>query len=228
MKNISAWAIRHPVPPIVLFTVLFIVGIVAFVELPINQNPDIDYPLVEVTVTQPGAAPTEIETQIIRRVEGAVASIGNVHTISSIADEGEARTDIEFQIGTPIDRAVTDVRDAVAMIRSYLPEGIDEPIVRRVDVVGGPIAYFAVSTTQMSEAQLSWFIDDTVTKRLLGVSGVAQVSRGGGVDRQIRVDLDPGPDDGGAVAVRRDARERVLPERGRAIRTRIAREVDPA
>ncbi|MGH8218746.1 MAG: efflux RND transporter permease subunit [Steroidobacteraceae bacterium] len=191
MRNISAWAIRHPVPPIVLFAVLFIVGIVAFVELPINQNPDIDYPLVEVTVTQPGAAPTEIETQIIRRVEGAVASIGNVHTLTSIADEGQATTDIEFQIGTPIDRAVTDVRDAVAKIRSYLPEGIDEPIVRRVDVVGGPIAYFAVSTTQMSEAQLSWFIDDTVTKRLLSVPGVAQVARGGGVDREIRVDLDP-------------------------------------
>ncbi|HXS28259.1 MAG TPA: efflux RND transporter permease subunit, partial [Steroidobacteraceae bacterium] len=191
MRNISAWAIRHPVPPIVLCAVLFIVGIVAFVELPINQNPDIDYPLVTVSVTQPGAAPSEIETQIIRKVEGAVASIGNVHTISSIAEEGQATTNIEFQIGTPIDRAVTDVRDAVAKIRSDLPEGIDEPIVRRVDVVGGPIAYFAVSTTQMSEGQLSWFIDDTVTKRLLGVAGVAQVSRGGGVDREIRVDLDP-------------------------------------
>lgn len=191
MKNISAWAIRHPVPPIVLFAVLSIAGIVAFIQLPINQNPDIDYPLVTVTITQPGAAPSEIETQIIRRVEGAVASIGNVHTLSSIAEEGQATTYVEFQIGTPIDRAVTDVRDAVAKIRSYLPEGIDEPIVQRVDVVGGPIAYWAVSTTQMSQAELSWFIDDTVTKRLLAVPGVAQVSRGGGVDREIRVDLDP-------------------------------------
>ena len=191
MKNISAWAIRHPVTPIVLFTVLFLLGIVGFVQLPIALDPDIDYPLVDVTVSQPGAAPTEIESQIIEKVEGAVASIGNVHTISSYADEGEATTEIEFQIGTPIDRAVSDVRDAVAKIRSSLPEGIEEPIVRRIDVVGGPLAYYAVSTTQMSQQQLSWFIDNALTKRLLTVPGVAQVERGGGVDREIRVELDP-------------------------------------
>ena len=191
MRNISAWAIRHPVTPIVLFVVLSVVGVVAFIRLPINLDPDIDYPLVTVSVTDPGAAPTEIETQIIQKVEGAVASIGNVHTISSVAEEGEATTDVEFQIGTPIDRAVADVRDAVAKIRSNLPEGIDEPLVRRVDVVGGPIAYFAVSTTQMSQSQLSWFIDNTLTKRLLTVPGVAQVQRGGGVDREISVELDP-------------------------------------
>jgi len=191
VKNISAWAIRHPVTPIVLFTVLFLMGVVAFVQLPIDLNPDIDYPLVTVTVLQPGAAPTEMESQIIQKVEGAVASIGNVHTIESVAEEGQASTDIEFQIGTPIDRAVSDVRDAVAKIRSSLPEGIQEPQVQRVDVVGGPIAYFAVSTTQMSQQQLSWFIDNTLTKRLLAIAGVAQVQRGGGVDREIRVELDP-------------------------------------
>jgi multidrug efflux pump subunit AcrB len=191
VRNISAWAIRHPVTPIVLFTVLFLMGLVAFVQLPIDLDPDIDYPLVEVTVSQPGAAPTEIESQIIQKVEGAVASVGNVHTIESVAEEGQATTDIEFQIGTPIDRAVSDVRDAVAKIRSSLPEGIQEPQVQRIDVVGGPIAYFGVSTTQMSQQQLSWFIDNTLTKRLLSVPGVAQVYRGGGVDREIRVELDP-------------------------------------
>ena len=191
MRNISAWAIRHPVTPIVLFTVLFLLGIVAFVQLPIDLDPDIDYPLVEVSVSQPGAAPTEIESQIIQKIEGAVSSIGNVHTISSYADEGQATTDIEFQIGTPIGRAVADVRDAVANIRSNLPEGIQEPLVRRVDVVGGPIAYYAVSTTQMSQQELSWFIDNALTKRLLSLPGVAKVWRGGGVDREIRVELDP-------------------------------------
>ena len=191
MRNISAWAIRHPVTPVVLFCVLFFVGVVAFVRLPINLDPDIDYPLVTVTIAQPGAAPSEIETQIIQKVEGAVASIGNVHTISSIAEEGQATTNVEFQIGTPIDRAVTDVRDAVAKIRSNLPEGIDEPLVRRVDVVGGAIVWYAVSTTRMSEQELSWFIDNALTKRLLTVPGVAQVTREGGVDREIRVELDP-------------------------------------
>jgi multidrug efflux pump subunit AcrB len=191
MRNISAWAIRHPVPPIVLFVVLFFVGVVAFVRLPINLNPDINYPLVSVLVGQPGAAPTEIETQIIQKVEGAVANVGNVHNITSLAMEGQATVNIEFQIGTPIDRAVADVRDAVAKIRVNLPEGIDEPLIQRIDVGGGAIAYYAVSSPAMSEEELSWFVDNAVTKRLLAIAGVAQVQRGGGVDREVRVELDP-------------------------------------
>jgi multidrug efflux pump subunit AcrB len=191
IRNISAWAIRNPVPPVVLFVVLFFVGIVAFIRLPINLSPDISYPLVEVTISQPGAAPTEIETQIIQKVEGSVASVGNVKNITSAALEGQAFVFIEFQIGTPTDRAVTDVRDAVAKVRSDLPEGIEEPLVQRVDVEGGAIVYFAVSTTEMTEEELSWFVDNTINKRLLAVSGVAQVQRGGGVDREIRVELDP-------------------------------------
>lgn len=191
MRNMSAWAIRHPISPIVLFVVLLFMGIVAFVRLPITLNPDIAYPLVLVQVMQPGAAPTEVETQIIQKVEGSVAGIGNIHNITSLALEGTARIFVEFNIGTPIDRAVADVRDAVAKIRVQLPEGIQEPIVQRQDVDGGAIVYYAVNTTSLSEQELSWFVDSTVTKRLLGVAGVAQVSRGGGVNREIRVELDP-------------------------------------
>lgn len=191
MKNISSWAIRHPITPIVLFVVLTFVGIVAFVRLPINLNPDIAFPMVSVTVTQPGAAPTEIETQVMQKVEGSIASVGNVRNITSIAREGVSFSNIEFQIGTPIDRAVNDVRDAVAKVRSDLPEGIDEPLIQRVDIDGGAMVYFAVSTTGMTEEQLSWFVDNTMTKRLLAVAGVAQIVRGGGVDREIRIELDP-------------------------------------
>ena len=124
---------------------------------------------------QPGAAPSEIENQILQKIEGAVAGIGNVRNISSTASEGSAETFIEFQIGTPIDRAVTDMRDAVSKVRSDLPQGIQEPLVQRVQVASGPIAYFAVSTTQMSEQELSWFVDNALTKRLLAVPGVGQV-----------------------------------------------------
>jgi multidrug efflux pump subunit AcrB len=191
MKNMSAWAIRHPVTPVVLFVVLFFMGMVAFIRLPINQNPDISFPYVIVGVTQPGAAPPEIETQIIQKVEGAVANIGGVKHIQSTALEGQANVGIEFQIGTPVDRAVSDVRDAVAKIRGDLPEGIQEPVVQRLDVDGGAIVYYAVSTTSMTEEELSWFVDNTITKRLLGLPGVAQVTRGGGVSREIRIELDP-------------------------------------
>ena len=191
MRNISAWAIKHPVTPIVLFTVLTLVGIVSFLRLPINQNPDIDYPVVSVEISYPGAAPSEIETQILQKVEGSVAGIGNVRNIESTASEGSAEIDIEFQIGTPIDRAVTDVRDAVTKVRADLPQGILEPQVSRVSVAGGPIAFYGVTTTAMSEQALSWFIDNSVTKRLLALPGVSRVARWGGVDRQMRVDLDP-------------------------------------
>jgi hydrophobe/amphiphile efflux-1 (HAE1) family protein len=191
MKNISAWAIKHPVSPVVLFVVLMFVGVVAFVRLPITLDPDIAYPVVHITVNQPGAAPQEIETQVIQKIEGSVAGVGNIHNITSLAIEGVASIWVEFQIGTPIDRAVTDVRDAVTKVRSNLPNGILEPLVQRVDVDGGPIVYYAVASTSLTEEQLSWFVDNTITKRLLALQGVAQVGRSGGVNREIRIELDP-------------------------------------
>ena len=191
MKNISAWAIRHPTLPVVLFIVLGFLGIVSFIRLPINLNPDVSFPLVTISVSQPGAAPSEIETQVTQKLEGAVASVGNVRNINSRAIEGFTNVFVEFQIGTPVERAVSDVRDAVAKIRSDLPEGIQEPQVQRVDVEGGAIAYYAVTTSSKSPEQLSWFVDDTISKRLLSIAGVAKVSRGGGVDRELRVELDP-------------------------------------
>ncbi|NDE01354.1 MAG: efflux RND transporter permease subunit [Gammaproteobacteria bacterium] len=191
MNNISAWAIRHPTFPIVLFVVLSFIGVVSFIRLPINLNPDVTFPIIMVQVSQPGAAPSEIETQITQKVEGAVRSVADVRNISSRASEGSSFTSVEFQIGTPIDRALNDVRDAVSKIRADLPEGVDEPQINRMDVEGGVIAYYAVSTTNRSPEQLSWYVDNTVSKRLLALSGVAQASRGGGVSREIRVELDP-------------------------------------
>ena len=192
MNNISAWAIRHPITPIVLFVVLFFLGVVAFVRLPINLSPDISFPLVKVVITQPGAAPSEMEPQIAEKVEGSIASIGNVHNIVTFIIEGTVEIDVEFQIGTPIDRAVTDVRDAVAKVRNDLPQGIQEPLVERINIDSDAIAYYAVTTTTLTPEQLSWTIDNSVTKRLLSIPGVAQVSRSGGVSREIRVELDPG------------------------------------
>jgi multidrug efflux pump subunit AcrB len=192
MKNISAWAIRHPITPVVMFVVLFFLGVVAFIRLPINLDPDISFPLVSVIIAQPGAAPAEMEPQIAQKVEGSIASIGNVRNIITYIIEGSVEIDVEFQIGTPIDRAVTDVRDAVAKVRSELPQGIMEPQVQRINIDGDAIATYAVTTTTLTPEQLSWAIDSGVTKRLLGLPGVAQVSRSGGVRREIRVELDPG------------------------------------
>ena len=190
-RNISAWAIRNPVTPLVLFAALMMAGVISFLRMDVNQNPDVSFPMVSVTVSQPGAAPTELETQITQRVEAAVRGISGVEDITSIASEGQSLTNVQFKIGTPVDRAVNDVKNAVDQIRSDLPDGILEPQVQRIDVDGGPIAYFSAEATDMTLEELSWYVDNTVAKRLLGVSGMAAVRRGGGVSREIRVILDP-------------------------------------
>jgi len=190
-RNISAWSIRNPIPPIVLFVALTLAGIVSFIRMDVNDNPDIEFPVAQIVVTQPGAAPTELETQVTQRVEAAVRGITGVDEVTSFVSEGNSSTMVQFTIGTPVDRAVNDVREAVSRIRSELPEGILEPQITRLDIAGGPIAYFSVEAVDMTLEQLSWFVDDTVAKRLLAIEGMAQVRRGGGVSREIRVILDP-------------------------------------
>ncbi len=193
LRNISSWAIRHPIPPLLLFVLLTAVGLLSFYQLKITQMPDISVPFVSVTVVQPGGAPTEIETQVTRIIEGAIAGIGNVKNIDSVVQEGSSTTMVEFYLGTPVDRAVNDVRDAVTKSRADLPDGILEPRVNRMDVdaSAGAIAYVAAQSTSMTLEQLSWFVDNDVTKRLVSIPGVAQVTRSGGVAREIRIDLDP-------------------------------------
>jgi multidrug efflux pump subunit AcrB len=190
-RNISSWCIRNPVAPIVLFVGLMLAGLIAFYGMQVNNNPDIDFPAAQVTVSQPGAAPNEMETQVTQRVEAAIRSVNGVDEIDSSGNEGSSNTFVQFKIGTPTDRAVNDVRNAVAQIRSSLPEGILEPQITRIDIAGGPIMGIGVQTTDMTLEELSWFIDNTVAKKLLGIEGVAAVTRNGGVDRTIRVTLDP-------------------------------------
>ncbi|WP_324751038.1 efflux RND transporter permease subunit [Sphingomonas sp. LY54] len=190
-RNISAWAIRNPVAPLVLFFALTLAGLISFMRMDVNNNPDVSFPAVTVSVTQPGAAPAELETQVTQRVEAAVRSISGVDEITSVAREGQSFTIVQFDIGTPVDRAVNDVRNAVDQVRSSLPEGILEPQVTRMDIDGGPIAYFSAEATDMTLEQLSWYVDNTVAKRLLGIEGMAAVQRGGGVSREIRILLDP-------------------------------------
>ncbi|WOF42216.1 efflux RND transporter permease subunit [Sphingopyxis indica] len=190
-RNISAWCIRNPVPPIVLFILLLLAGLVSFNRMDVNDNPDVEFPAVQVIVVQPGAAPTELETQVTQRVEAAVRGVSGVDEMSSYVSEGSSRTFVQFAIGTPIDRAYNDVNQAVSQIRSELPDGILEPQIMRVDIAGGPITYFSVEAADMTLEQLSWFVDNTVAKELLSIPGMAQVSRSGGVDREIRVILDP-------------------------------------
>ena len=192
LRNISAWSTRNPIVPIVLFIGLVLAGFVSFNRMDVNGSPDIDFPAVNVNISQPGAAPTEIETQITQKVEAAVRSINGVDEIQSTASEGNSGTFVQFAIGIDSDQAVNDVKNAVDQIRGDLPDGILEPRVSKVEIGGsGPIGYFAIRADDMTMEQLSWYVDDTVSRRLLSIPGMAAVSRAGGVDREIRVVLDP-------------------------------------
>ncbi len=190
-RNISAWAIRNPVPPIVLFVALTLAGIVSFMRMDVNNDPDIDFPIVVVVVSQPGAAPTELETQVTQRVEAALRNLQGVDQITSTVTEGQSQTLVQLDIGTPIDRAVSDARDAITQIRSMLPDGILEPQVIRVDSTDNDLASYSAVASNMTPEQLSWYIDNNVTKELLSVPGLSKVIRNGGVTREIRVILDP-------------------------------------
>ena len=190
-RNISSWCIRNPVPPIVFFIGLMLAGLLAFRGMSVTNNPDIDFPAAIVIISQPGAAPSEMETQVTQKIEAAVRGVNGVDEINSSVREGNSQTFVQFQIGTPTDRAVNDVRDAIAQVRGDLPDGILEPQVQRVDIAGDPITFVAAETTDMSLEELSWYVDNAVARRLRGIGGVAAVSREGGVDRQIRVILDP-------------------------------------
>ncbi|HZG45229.1 MAG TPA: efflux RND transporter permease subunit [Allosphingosinicella sp.] len=191
LRNISAWSIRNPVPPIVLFLALMLAGIVSFMRMEVQGQPDIDIPLVIVNISQPGAAPSELENQVTQKVEAAIRSVNGIDELTSSVSEGSSQTRVALAIGTPIDRAVDDVRDAVQRIRSDLPDGILEPQVMRIDTAENDIASFAAITTDMSIERLSWYVDNTVARELLSVPGLASVARTGGVDREIRVILDP-------------------------------------
>jgi multidrug efflux pump subunit AcrB len=190
-RNISAWSIRNPVPSIVLFAALTIAGLVSFMRLDVNQNPEITFPGAVVIISQPGAAPSELETQVTQRVEAAVRNLEGVEEMRSTVSEGSSQTFVQFTLDTPVDRAVTDVRDAVSQIRGQLPEGILEPQIIRAQVNGGSFASFSVEANDMTLEQLSWFVKNDVSRRLLSIEGMQAVQTYGGVDREIRVILDP-------------------------------------
>ena len=189
--NISAWSIRKPVPTLVLFLILTLLGLVFFPQLGIDANPNIDVPAVSITVTQPGAAPAELESQVTRQIEDAVAGLGNIDYMTSTLNDGSSNTTVNFVLGTNSDRATNDVRNAVAQIRQSLPQDINDPIVKRIDAAGGSIMSYAVVSNQRSVEQLSDLVDQTLSRDLLSVQGVAQVQRVGGVDREIEIYLNP-------------------------------------
>ena len=189
--KISAWAIRNPVPVTVLFVALLLAGVLSYLQLPIKQYPNVQLPMVSVTVTQNGASPGEIETQITRQVEDAVAGIPNVENVQSVVTQGASTTNIMFKMGEDLQKKTDEVRSKIEQVRVQLPRDIDPPTVQRVEIDSAPIVTYAASLEGLSDAQLSWFVDDTIARALQAERGVAQVTRVGGVNREINVLVDP-------------------------------------
>ncbi|MCX8995705.1 efflux RND transporter permease subunit [Rhizobiaceae bacterium BDR2-2] len=190
-SNISAWAIRNPLPSILLFAVLTIVGLYSFSRLPVTYFPTIDVPQVSVTIEQPGVTPAELETEVTRLVENSIASLTGIKEMTSTLSEGRSTTTVEFELGVvSTDRAIADVRDAIAKIRSDLPDDIDEPVIERIEEEAQAVATYAVSSRNMTAEEISWFIDDVLIRDLQGLAGVGRIDRVGGVDREIHLELD--------------------------------------
>jgi multidrug efflux pump subunit AcrB len=188
--NFSAWSIRNPIAPLLAFALLMFMGIQAFNKLPITRFPNIDVPVVSITVTQSGASPAELEMQVTKEIEDAVASISGVDEISSTVTDGQSQTVVLFRIEKPTEEAVQDTKDAIDRIRGDLPASVEEPIVTKVDVEGQAIQTFAVSSPNMTLEELSWFVDDTITRSLQGQPGIGRIDRYGGADREVNIALD--------------------------------------
>ncbi len=188
--NLSSWAIERPLPAMMLFFVLCVAGLWGFHVLPVARFPDIAFPMTTVTVSLPGASPSQLETEVTRRIEDSVATVPDLKRMTSAVSEGVSTTFLEFNLDADLSTALDDTRDAVTRIRSDLPQDILEPVVGKVDI-GGSLQTYAVSAARMSPDELSWFVDRDVARALYGVKGVAKVTRIGGVERQVRVDLDP-------------------------------------
>ncbi len=191
MFNVSRWSIANPVPSILLFIMLTAAGLLGFRAMKIQQFPDIDLPMVSVTASLPGAAPAQMETEVARRIENALASAQGLKHLYTKVQDGVATVTAEFRLEKPTQEAVDDVRDAVSRIRSELPADLRDPVVAKLNLAGTAVLSYTVASRSLDEEALSWYVDNTVAKRLLAVRGVGAITRVGGANREVQVALDP-------------------------------------
>ena len=189
--NVSAASIRNPIPSLLFFILLTLVGLYSFSSMKIQNFPDIDLPTVTVTASLPGASPAQLETEVARKIENSVATLQGIKHIYTKVQDGTATVTAEFRLEKPTQEAVDDVRDAVSRVRSDLPGDLRDPIISKMDLSGMPILTYTVASERMDDEALSWFVDNDVAKAMLSVKGVGAVGRVGGVSREVRVEVDP-------------------------------------
>ena len=190
--NFSSLSIKNPIPAIMLFILLGLAGLLAFKSNAIQDFPDIELPVVTVTATLPGAAPAQLETEVARKIEDSVASVQGIKNMYTKVLDGVATITIEFVLEKNLSDAVNEVRDAVSLVRADMPSDLRDPAVTKVSTAGRVVVTYTAATAEgsnMDEQELSWFVDNTVGKRMLSVPGVGSFKRVGGVKREVRVEL---------------------------------------
>ncbi|WP_028456315.1 efflux RND transporter permease subunit [Chitinilyticum litopenaei] len=189
--NVSAWSIRNPIPAILLFILLSLAGLLAFSKMKVQDFPDIELPMVSITAVLDGAAPAQLETEVARKIENSVSALQGVKHVYTTITDSVVTINVEFVLEKPIADAVDDVRDAVSNVRGDLPSDMKDPVIGKIEFSGIPFLVYTVADPRMDEEQLSWFVDNTITRAVRAVPGVGKVSRVGGVSRQVQIELDP-------------------------------------
>ncbi|MBY5344826.1 efflux RND transporter permease subunit [Rhizobium leguminosarum bv. viciae] len=189
--NFSAFSIRNPVPAILLFAMLAVGGLLAFKQLPVQNFPDMDLPTIKITATLDGAAPAQLETEVARTIEDNLASLSYLDHVTTTITDGTVSISVSFKLEKDSETALNEVRNAVDSATADLPAQMQTPSVTKVTVQSSALVTYAIRSAVLNETELSWFIDNDLTKALLSVPGVGQVNRIGGVDREVHVDLDP-------------------------------------
>lgn len=189
--NVSAWSIRNPVPAILLFILLTVGGLLVFNRLPVQNFPDMILPTIRINAALEGAAPAQLETEVARKIEDKLASLNLLDHVTTTITDGTVSINVSFKLEKDSEEALNEVRNAVDSASDDLPAQMQTPGVTKVTVQGSPLLTYAVRSTQLDETELSWLVDNDVTKALLSVSGVGEVSRIGGIDREVHIDLNP-------------------------------------
>ncbi len=190
--NVSAWCIRNPIAAIMFFVMLCFAGILGYQNMKVQNFPDLDVPNIIISASLPGGSPAQLETEVARKIENAIAGLAGLKNIYTKVQDGVVTITAEFRIEKSTQEALDETRSAVQQVRADLPSDLRDPIVSKVNISGGAVLAYTIRIPSMDDEALSWFVDDTLTRRLLAVPGVGSVTRVGGVNREVRIALDSG------------------------------------
>ncbi len=184
---LSDFSIKRPVPTVVIIIMLMALGLLALKNLRVNQNPDVEQPVIVVNIPYPGASPDTVEREIVNRVEKSLQSISQVYQIQSTAGESAASIVMIFNFKKNMIEASDEIRNAIASVRHKLPAEMREPILRRVDPSTQPIMQMALSSATQTHAEISRLAEDVLADKFRAIDGVATVNVNGSLRRELSV-----------------------------------------